>query len=236
MFCLFVLCSVERRSETHAASSALLGPSHAVDDAIEAVYTEDGEWYRAVVQECLPDGSYLVLFSDYGNTQITRSPQIRAKEKLAPTATATRTSTPSSAASGGAPSRLSASRLSGSGGRTPPAAADLLDGSAGDVDALLAVEGERKSPRSGRAVATKSPRAGAPPRVSSAGGAGATAATRTSNKVAATPTPAATRAKVGGTLTAHDTAMLPGATMRDVDGEERFVLRVPFCDADVCIL
>lgn len=78
--------------------------SYDVDDQVEAIFTEDQMWYKAVVTDvrvgsllrgqgccflffdpCLQeDGTYVVLFTEYGNDQVTRSPLIRRPVKAQP--------------------------------------------------------------------------------------------------------------------------------------------------------
>ena len=52
-----------------------------VGDEVDAEYAEDGVYYAAVIRKRNRDGSYMLLFTEYGNSQITTEDKIRARGK-----------------------------------------------------------------------------------------------------------------------------------------------------------
>ena len=63
----------EGRCEVGAEDLRMLDPVenalYRVHDCVEAVYSEDGLWYDAIVRAVLPQQNYIVEFTEYGNLQ-----------------------------------------------------------------------------------------------------------------------------------------------------------------------
>ncbi len=54
-----------------------------VGDLVFALFYVDGLWYKAKIEEELKSNSYVVLFTEYGNTQETKSSDIMFEAELA---------------------------------------------------------------------------------------------------------------------------------------------------------
>eukprot|EP01112_Ceratiomyxa_fruticulosa_P018956 TRINITY_DN6135_c0_g1_i3.p1 TRINITY_DN6135_c0_g1~~TRINITY_DN6135_c0_g1_i3.p1 ORF type:complete len:305 (+),score=72.00 TRINITY_DN6135_c0_g1_i3:207-1121(+) len=76
------LAPVATAGSSTAPAHPLLGPTKGllqfkVGSECEAKWSEDETWYKAVITEVLPGGSYKVTFSEYGNSEIVRIDAIR---------------------------------------------------------------------------------------------------------------------------------------------------------------
>ncbi len=55
-------------------------PAFAVGDMVDAKFADDGIFYEASVEKVYPDGSYMVIFAGYGNSQRCFSFDLRRRE------------------------------------------------------------------------------------------------------------------------------------------------------------